>query len=147
MVDLDFDLDFDFSLLERSLLVSLAPFRFPRSLCFETFVCFDNFPMRLVDADDNSSLDFDAFIRRGKIEINSSAWPSFSRRISTFCASDLRTWSVLFCADASQQKRDAAMSKGTFNTVVFQRGRFLFLLLAVIGGMHSMVAFMWMSIR
>ena len=89
--DLGFDFDFDFSLLERSLLDSLAPFRFPRWLCFESFACLDSFPLRLDDADGISSLDFDAFIRRGKYVTNSAARPSSSRRISTFCASDLRT--------------------------------------------------------
>ena len=72
----DFAVDLDFLLVfERSLRVmeSPAPFRFPRLPCRDIFVCLDCLPLRLVDVDDMACIDFDAFIRLGKYDNNSSA--------------------------------------------------------------------------
>ena len=141
----EFAVDLGFLLvLEGSLplLGSLAPFRFPRLPCRDSFACFDRLPLWLVDVDDMACIDFDAFIRRGKYDNNSRASSSSFRRISTFCASDLRTWYVLFCAVASQMKCDATKRTGT----IIQCGRFLFLLLVNIGGMHSIVASIYVDV-
>lgn len=130
-----------FSVLEPSLLAleSLTPFRFPRRLSPDCFDRFDNLPLRLVDPDNIMFVDFDAFILRGTVAIESSALPSSPRRNLTFWGSALRTWFVWFCAVASQ-KCDATKRTGTIIAAVDQCGRFL---LPLLDGMHSIVAFIW----